>query len=141
MKKILLKIAFIVLVILACSNSSKAVVIFDFNVIIQYDSCSPTGYQGNYLVFCTIKSNNGTILCTGQKTGISYRLIGQRVEVKFDCNIPDQDVKCDYELDITVCRQTAPTPTCCKNFYFINQCWSCLIGSGGSLCDYPVYLN
>lgn len=139
MKQMIFRLAFIIIAIFALSSSSQAQVTFRFNVVIDQDNCLPAGYHGNYLVYCTIKTGNGTVLCSGQQTNINYKLIGQQVEVSFNCNISSQVASCDYKMDITVCRQTSPTPTCCSLIPFNSLCWSCLDGSLG-LCDFHVSL-
>jgi hypothetical protein len=138
MKNMIFRIAFIVIAIVAFSSSSKALVTFRFNVVIDYDNCSPSGYQGNYVVNCVVKNSLGSTICSGQKANINYKLIGQQVEVSFSCDIPDQEANCNYELDITICRQTSPL-TCCTTLPQTGVCWPCLDGSLG-LCDFHVHL-
>jgi hypothetical protein len=137
MKNKFIRIAFIVLAIIAFSSSSKEQVNFRFNVTITKDNCSPSGYQGNYVISFTIKLY-GNVLCSGQKTGISYLDLGNPILVSKSCDVDPNEELCDYELDITVCRQTSPL-TCCNSIPFTGVCWGCLVGYP-TLCNFSVSL-
>jgi len=140
MKSFIMRMAFIVSAIIACSNSSQATVTFKINVEITADNCIPSGYQGNYVIYCTIRDVYGTPVGIGQKSGISYKDIGNPLQMSFQSNIDDQLAACNYSVELVVCRQTTPLSCCSSPFTNPGQCWDCLVGTGSSCPIYYVSL-
>jgi hypothetical protein len=129
MKKILYLSALVSIMVLAFTQSTNATVHFRYKVQLT-DGCSPTGYTGNYVMSCTVKLGS-TTLCTNNWTGLTYeQLVKSAFTCDYTCDIPDQQVNCTYELDITICRETSPL-TCCAITPITGVCWWYLDGSQG----------
>jgi hypothetical protein len=81
------------------------------------DNCSPGGYTGSYCAVIYIQSGNNQYC--------SYRICTLSTgdnNIQYNCELPYYEDRCEYELHVSVCRNTIP-PTCCNSVTFYNLCW------------------
>jgi hypothetical protein len=119
MKKFSLKIALILIALMAFSAKSEAITVkFTLNIT---DNCPVQPYYGNYVAYITITYDNGPVLCSYTTPTSPCTLTQGGNTIIFSCDIEPQGKNCLYEINVRVCRCT--TPACCGNNIPTELCW------------------